>query len=189
MNDWIDRAIDTLLADGVISNPDAEVYRFGMETLILKTVHVISYVLIAVGMGKVQEFLIIFSVLCIFRRNTGGFHANTRLGCYFFSCSVIGISLLLCDVLVMLWQMNVMVLLLLLIMNSWAPVRNRNRRMDDDEATCFKRRLKRESVFFLLIYLVCIALGGSRLAYLLIIGIFTNTLLMILGKVQSEKTA
>ena len=185
---WTDRVLDALLANGAINDFEAEAYRFGIETLILKTVHVISYILIAAAMGKVQEFLIIFGVLCIFRRNTGGFHASTRLGCYFFSCAIMGLSLLLCDVPVMLWQMHIMVLLLLLVMNGCAPVRNRNRRMDDDEVVCFKRRLKKESVIFFLIYIVCVTLGGSYLAYLMVVGIFTNTLLMTLGKVQSGKT-
>lgn len=189
VNSWIDRVINILLADGVISDPDAEAYRFGIETLILKAVHVMTYLLIAAALGKVREFLIIFGVLCIFRRNTGGFHADTRLGCYFFSCIVIGMSLLLCNVPIMPWQMHIMAVLLLLIMNSCEPVRNRNRRMDDEEAACFKRRLKRESVFFSLIYIMCIAFGGSYLACLLVIGIFTNTLLMVLGKLQSEKAA
>ena len=188
VNQWIDRVIDNLMEDGAIRDFEAEAYRFGVETLIFKTVHIMTYVVIAVVMGKVQEFLIVFSVLCTFRRNTGGFHASTRLGCFFFSCAAIGLSLWLCDVPIMLWQMHILVLLLLLAMNGCAPVRNRNRRMDDDEAACFKRRLRRESVFFSLIYIVCVTLGSRYLAYLLVVGIFTNTLLMALGKVQSEKT-
>lgn len=178
-----------MIADGLISASETEAYRFGMEMLVLKTVHVISYVFIALALGKVQEFFIVFVVLCIFRRNTGGFHASTRLGCYIFSCTAIGISLLLCDAPIKMWQMHVMVLLLLLVMNGCAPVRSRNRRMDDDEAACFKRRLRRESIIFFMIYVVCVVLAGSYLACLLGIGIFTNTLLMALGKVQSGKIA
>lgn len=188
-NHWIDRTLDGLIAKELISASETEAYRFGMEMLVLKTVHVISYVFVAAVLGKVREFLIIFGVLCIFRRNTGGFHASTRLGCYIFSCVAIGVSLLLCDAPIKLWQMHVMVLLLLLAMNGCAPVRSRNRRMDDEEAACFKRRLKRESIIFFMIYIACVIFACSYLACLLGIGIFTNTLLMALGKVQSGKTA
>ncbi len=186
---WTDRITDSLVAGGEINSSEAEAYRFGIEMLMLKAIHMISYMLIAAAMGKVPEFLIIFAVLCIFRRNTGGFHASTRLGCYFFSCASIGVSLLLCNAPIMPYLMHIMVPLLLLIMNGCAPVRNKNRRMDDDEAACFKRRLKRESVFFSLVYAVCVVLGGTYLAYLLFVGVLTNTLLMALGKVQCVKAA
>ncbi len=188
-NHWTDKVIGSLVTDGVIDGAEAEAYRFGIEMLILKAVHVLSYILIALIMGKAPEFMVIFGVLCVFRRNTGGFHANTRLGCYCFSCAAIAVSLLLCDVSVAPWQTHFGALLLLLIMNSCPPVRNKNRRMDNEEAAYFKRRLKWESVIFSLVYVICMIFGAAYFAYILVVGIFTNTMLMALGKVQSAKAA
>lgn len=187
-NHWTDRLIDRLMAEGVMDDSETEAYRFGIEMLTLKMAHMVSYILIAAVMRKIPEFLIIFSVLCVFRRNTGGFHAETRLGCYLFSCIVIGTALLLCDVPVASWQMNALAPALLLIMNGCAPVRNQNRRMDDDEAACFRHRLKCETVVFSLVYVVGLAVGNMKFVYLLFIGIFVNTVLMILGKAQVGET-
>lgn len=186
---WInilsDKVINSLLINGVITISDIEAYRFGVEILILKMVHVVSYIFIAVMMGKLPEFIIIFSVLCIFRRSTGGFHASTRLGCYFFSCSTVVIAIWLCSTVTLTWTQHVLVLILLLLMNGCAPIRNLNRRADDEEISCFKRKLKCESGVFIIVYIFCLIINIEHLAFLLFIGILMNTVLTVLGKIQS----
>ena len=39
-NHWTDKVIGSLVTDGVIDGAEAEAYRFGIEMLILKAVHV-----------------------------------------------------------------------------------------------------------------------------------------------------
>ena len=90
----IDKIAYRLVADNSIDFADVEAYKFGLDVTILKVFHYISYIAIALCMKKYLEFVIIFAVLYAFRRNTGGFHAKTKVGCYLFSCAVIFLSLL-----------------------------------------------------------------------------------------------
>lgn len=91
----IDRITAHLTEAGCICAEEADVYRFGIEVTFLKLVHIVSYLLIALCMGHVLEFVIIFGIFYVFRKNTGEFHARTRPGCYLFSCAAVTVALLL----------------------------------------------------------------------------------------------
>lgn len=88
----IDKITYDLVTDNSIDSSDVDAYKFGLEVTILKAFHYVSYIVLALCMKKFFEFVIIFAVLYVFRRNTGGYHAQTRIGCYLFSCAVIFIS-------------------------------------------------------------------------------------------------
>lgn len=90
----VEKILGNLIESNSIDVADVEIYKFGIETTLLKALHYTSYFLMALYMNKVFEFTIIFTVFYIFRRNTGGYHARTRIGCYLFSCVAIFLSFL-----------------------------------------------------------------------------------------------
>lgn len=181
----IDKIAYRLVADNSIDFADVEAYKFGLEVTILKVFHYISYIAIALCMKKFFEFVIIFAVLYAFRRNTGGFHAKTKIGCYLFSCTVIFLSLFATD-LSFNWQNAAIISILdIVVLLALSPVQNSNRNLDIKDIVYFKHRLRILSMIFLVIYAVTIGVRAGYLALLYTIGLTMDTLLTILGKIQS----
>lgn len=183
----IDKIAYGLVADSSIDAADVEAYKFGLEVTILKAFHYFSYIAIALCMNKPLEFAIIFAVFYIFRRNTGGYHAQTRIGCYLFSCAVIFLSLLATEFSFAWWNMTAISVLDLIVLLVLSPVQHINRKLDAEDIICFRRRLKIVSLAFFIIYAVTSGLGLLYLVKLYTIGTTMVTLLTILGRLESIK--
>ena len=183
----IDRITYGLVENKLIDAADVEAYKFGMEVTILKAVHYASYIAIALCMKKFLELVIIFAVLYVFRRNTGGFHAQTRIGCYLFSCAVIFLSLFATELNFAWWGMTVLSVLDLIVLLILSPVQHINRKLNAEDIACFRRRLKITSLTFFIIYAATSGLGGLYLVKLYTIGVTMVTLLTVLGKLESIK--
>lgn len=184
---FVDKIANKLVADHTIDATEIEAYKFGIEVTILKVIHYVSYIAIALCMRKFLEAVVIFAVLYTFRRNTGGFHAKTRLGCYVFSCAVIFLSLFATELNFAWWGMTTVSVLDLIVLLIISPVQHINRKLDAEDIACFRRRLKIISLTFLIIYAVTAGLGGLYLVKLYTIGATTVTLLTVMGKLESIK--
>lgn len=168
-----------------ISANEIESYRFGVEVTLLKSMHFISYIAIALCMGKALEFIVIFSVFGIFRRNTGGFHARTRVGCYFFSCTVIAMALYASGLGIAIdGFLHLFVMVELLVMVLISPVKNENRGLDAEETCYFRKRLCMVTGIFSIVYFAVLISGGRHFSWWMAIGVSMNAMLTILGKLQ-----
>lgn len=186
-NSLIDKIAYGLVEDNSIDAADVEAYKFGLEVTILKAFHYASYIAIALCMKKILEAVIVFAVLYSFRRNTGGFHAQTRIGCYLFSCAVIFLSLFATGLSLPWWGMTIISIIDIIALLALSPVQNSNRNLDAEDMDYFKHRLRVLSLTYIVIYIVAIALGAGYFITLLTIGLTMDTLLTILGKLQSLK--
>lgn len=182
-----DKIVSCLLVDKAIDDTEAEAYKFGVEVMLLKAAHISSYMLIAAVMKKIPEFLIIFGILSFFRRNTGGFHAKTRMGCYVFSCTAIAAGLFLADGFryVLPWQVHLFLAAGICLMWRLTPVEHQNRKLDQEEVLFFKRRQIWDSIIFFILYItIWAAAGDIRLPYFMAVGMGLNTVLAVLGKLR-----
>lgn len=184
---FIDRIADQLVADRTIEVQDVAAYKFGIEITILKVIHYASYIAIALFIRKLLELLIIFAIFYAFRRNTGGFHTKTKLGCYVFSCVVIFLSLLATNLSFNWWVLTAVSTLDLVLLLTLSPVQNSNRRLDTEDIEYFRRRLLSVSALYAAVYITTTGLGAEYCITLYTIGLTLNTLLTIMGKMQSIK--
>ncbi len=184
---FVDKITYSLIENKLISAEDEDAYRFGTEVTLLKSVHFVSYLVIAALMEKAFEFLVVFVIFYSFRRNTGGFHCRTRLGCYLFSCTVVFLSLFATELSFDWWGMTVVSILDLIVLLILSPVQHINRKLDIEDIACFRRRLQILSLVFLIIYAITSGLGRMYLVELYTIGVTIVTLLTIMGKLQSIK--
>lgn len=163
---------------------DADACRFGIEITILKFLHFVSYLAIAVCMKRVIEFMIIFIVFYAFRRNTGGYHARTRMGCYIFSCMAITAAMLVAGKEINVWIMAGLALCELAVLFWISPIENENRPLDEDEISCFRKRLYLLSAAFAIVFTVTGIAGYVQLICLYTIGLSLAAALAMLGKIQ-----
>lgn len=183
----VNKIIENLIRDDLIDNADTEMYRFGIEVTILKIMHYTSYLMIALCINKFFEFAVIFVVFYIFRRNTGGFHAKTRIRCYLFSCATIFLFLFITDLGFSWWEMTIVSVFDLIVLLVLSPVQHSNRKLDTEDIVCFQRRLKVISLIFIIIYAATTGMREMYLIELYTIGVTMVTVLTILGKLQSIK--
>ncbi len=139
---WEESFTKRLIFYHIISEEDAEVYKFGMECLILKIIHCISYLCIAVSLQRVPELILIGSVLIPLRRNAGGYHAKTKTGCYLFSCCYIFIILLLSHFTInqfLLWGLLALSDAIIYVLS---PADNENKRLDEKEKEFYRKKAR-----------------------------------------------
>lgn len=179
-----DRFAKYLTEEDCICAEEADAYRFGIEVTFLKLVHIASYLLIAVCMKRVLEFIVIFGIFYAFRKNTGGFHARTRLGCYLFSCTAVAAALLLAGAELSGKITMGLTAACLIVLFCISPVRHENRSLEEEEISFFRRRLWLLSAIYTIGVILMELTGYGRLAGLLLSGLLLVTALAVLGKLQ-----
>lgn len=187
----MDRLVNCILfkmqSEKLVDEEDIEIYQFGLECILLKLIHIISYLLIGICMGDVFSLLVSGSILIPLRRKTGGYHAKTRVGCYIFSCCVV---LLLClfnkaEMALMVRTAGMIVADILILLLT--PMENENRVLELDEKILFRKQaivlLALVNVVVVIIFLIQKYLF---LAYWLENGVLFTVVLLALG-VKREK--
>lgn len=183
----VEKAVDCLAKENNASAEDIEIYRFGVEVTLLKTMHWLSDILIALCMKKLPEFIIIIGIFCAFRKNTGGYHAKTRTGCYVFSCMAVALALAATEVEITLPYLCICSVCQLAILIFISPVKNENRPMDKEEISCFRKRLYILIAIYIIAFIITAVLGYFPLLHLYVIGLTLTTILTLLGKIQEKK--
>lgn len=181
---WKKYMIEKLLFYKIIAEEETEIYKFGMECLALKVVHCISYLCIAACFKMLPELIVIACVLIPLRRNVGGYHARTRMGCYLFSCFYVFIILLVYKTVLnqfVWWGLLVFSDIIIFYMS---PIDNENKRLDKKE---FEYYRKKSRYILILANLSCILLTAVNLykiGSLLICGICAAALLLVIHMIS-----
>jgi accessory gene regulator B len=79
---------EVLYSNGVIHKDDLEVCKYGVEIFLSTFLEISSILLISVFVGNFFETLIYFLAFVPLRIYAGGYHANTKTGCYLISLMV-----------------------------------------------------------------------------------------------------
>lgn len=183
----VNLTVGKLIKTSAISNDDFELYHFSVEVAYLKAIHFISYFAISLVMHKVIEGIIILTIFCAFRRNVGGYHARTRMGCYFFSCFTIFGSLYLTEINFSADIQIFIVICTLMVLIMMPPVYNYNRPVSIDDDRYFRRRLRISGGIFTLLFVILGVLSLWKFTWICTMGLFLATSLAILGKVQNAR--
>lgn len=172
-----------------VDGEDVEIYQFGLECMLLKLVHVASYLFIGICMGELLSLLVSGSILIPLRRKVGGFHAKTRIGCYIFSCCVVFLLCLLNKVVITYVAGIIGMVIADILILLFAPVENENRMLDLDEKILFRKQaiglLVLANVVISTIFLIHKYLF---IAYWLESGVIFTGVLLILG-IKRKKTS
>lgn len=169
-------------AENLVDEENAEVYQFGLECMLLKMVHIVSYLLIGFCMGELLSLVVSGSLLILLRKKAGGYHAKTRIGCYIFSCSTVVILCLFNKIPIMpiIGFMGVIVADILILL--FAPVENVNRELDADEKILFRKQAIGYLVALNIMIAVFVLINkGLIVAYWLGNGLIFAGVLLILG--------
>lgn len=182
-----DRILDQMIRLHIVDSEEAEIYRFGLEGLLLKIVHYISYLLIAILFGEVLQFLLFFAAFMVLRKSAGGYHAKTKAGCYIVSCLTVAVEVTSIKF-IAAWKYAVEICLILTIVADGfilriAPLGNHNRELDETEIRYFRKRtlifLAVENFIIFLLFIT----KQTYCAIPVVLAIFCQMILLISGKI------
>lgn len=130
-----------LVAKKVITAEEKEVYEYGVFQMLVNVLDTVSIFVLAIFFHKVFAACCYIVCFCMLRKYAGGFHAKSVIGCYmmtvgsaFLMLMTIGICRMPMAVIAAVWLMSGIIILL------FAPVQNRNKRLDEVEQLVYRKR-------------------------------------------------
>lgn len=124
----------------LVNEDDEDVYRFGLECLLLKLIHYSSYLFIGFVLRMTIPMLVSAMALMTLRSRSGGYHAKTRFVCYLFSCFVVFLVCMLNKVMFPGWLLVLVVFMVNIVVCCFAPLENENRILDQSEIKEFRKQ-------------------------------------------------
>jgi len=184
-----DNMVNKLVKMKIIGAEDCELYRFGIETALLKGIHLISYLILGLMLGKTFELIIFLIAFIPLREYAGGYHAATKKGCYIISCLCILSILLILRVFPAVYYSNSMYLALFsgVLLLFLVPVESKNKPLDDSEKAYFKSKAGFIIVLLLTLSLFLFMLNQFSLSFLLALVLFYEMIAAVTGKIILEK--
>lgn len=183
MEKLVNTVTNSMVRHAIISTENQEIYHFGMECIILKVIHYISYLTIAMVMKEPFALLVMVCTFFPLRKSGGGYHAKTRIGCYIVSCLTVFAALIFYK-----QEFSSKVYLICWIISSftifiYAPLDNENKRMDQLEVKYYRKRVR--IIILLMGVLVGIGwvCGIENISRMLICGITVSANAIIVEKV------
>ena len=133
---------DMLWTQGIIQEDDIDKCKYGIDLFISSFLEIISILAIAAFLGNFIETVLLFVFFVPLRIYAGGYHADTKLKCYFISLVMYGFSYTLANITPsgMFVLINVIGTLFSLIMVIiMAPIIHINKNVNDIERRNYRK--------------------------------------------------
>lgn len=129
--------LTTFMRYNLMHSEESDIYKFGIECLILKVMHYASYFMLSIILGCFAEFLVFILTYLVLRKYAGGIHADTRSGCLIISNIIFGAVMIIGR---NIGNSNLMFVTIIsvIIIIICAPVSNPNRKLTIHENKKFK---------------------------------------------------
>ena len=137
-----EKIIQYMIKNSILSEDDKEIYVFGLTQMIRALSTIITTIFIGFCFGKIIESIVFVVFTALIRTNSGGYHSDSPVGCYFIS--VISIIITLYLVGKQVFNVRLMVVLLavsFVVFIKYAPIGHFNKVLDEIEVSTYKRRL------------------------------------------------
>lgn len=178
-----------LVNEKKIKHEEFEVYRYGIEQMLINVVMLIVILVTGITTGWLSESLLFVIGILPVRIYAGGFHASTPYRCSILTITVFITNLILIQFLVdkmTVVAAGMMISFVLLSVFKIGPVDNKNRELDSEGYKSTRRRSISAAIF---ITLICIAqlivLGAENNLFVsTLMGAFTAAVSLIIGSIK-----
>lgn len=186
MDRLLENVISRMRAKGLLKENEEDIYRFGLECLLLEVLHYLSYIIIGFVMRMTIPLIVTAVVLIPLRRKSGGFHARTRSGCYLFSCTIVVVVCLLDKIIFPVWLCITIIFGANTIILAFAPIENENRTLDHEE----RKKFRKQALIVLALADIAIIISyknNIEVCQWLLNGMMVATLLNLAGEIQTKR--
>lgn len=177
---------DRLMKKGIIKEQDYELYHFGIETAILKLLHLVAYAAMGLLLQEVIQLLVFLVTFIPLREYSGGYHASSRRRCFIISCLTVLFMLLTVRLLPAAYGLSIYIAafsgtgLLFLV-----PVESAAKPIDDSEKIYYKSKAGFIIVLLLTAVLFLYMIGQPQYSFVIALGLFCEVTAVIAGKLAA----
>jgi len=138
-----DRMADSFLKEGIISDEDKEIVRFGLESLEGNLLGIGLTLTVGICFKQVGEALLLWLLLFPLRKNAGGYHAATKTRCLFVSAVIMILAFMIFTVFerTMIFY-GICAMVAGCVIWFLAPVDNPSKQLDAVEYKVYRRRTR-----------------------------------------------
>lgn len=184
---------ERLVAQGIIREEDAPIYRYGLEAMYSSLLELLSILALAALIGNFWQTVLFFAAFIPLRLYAGGYHASTRLRCFLTSLVVYAAFTIMLEIVPVAWFVPLAFIggaVSFLIVWLFAPVIHQNHR----SGLKHQVRFRRISIRICVVEVSAIIVGQilwseSALFFVALLGLLAETLSILAVKSQSVKQA
>lgn len=184
---------ERLVAQGIIREEDAPIYRYGLEAMYSSFLELLSILALAALIGNFWQTVLFFAAFIPLRLYAGGYHASTRLRCFLTSLVVYAAFTIMLEIVPVAWFVPLAFIggaVSFLIVWLFAPVIHQNHR----SGLKHQVRFRRISIRICVVEVSAIIVGQilwseSALFFVALLGLLAETLSILAVKSQSVKQA
>lgn len=176
-----------LLRDGVISSDEVEIVEYGLENLGSSLLGMLVTLLIGFCFNFLFGSFLLWLLIFPLRKNAGGFHAETKGKCLFFSSAMLLVSIV-CFVQVGCSETGYILItaFFFLVIFFMAPVENNYKRLDQTEYKVYRKRTRLILMFEGLLFIVALVIKWNKLTAVITIVYFIVGVSLLAGKVKLQ---
>lgn len=184
---------ERLVAQGIIREEDAPIYRYGLEAMYSSFLELLSILALAALIGNFWQTVLFFAAFIPLRLYAGGYHASTRLRCFLTSLVVYAAFTIALKIVPVAWFVPLAFIggaVSFLIVWLFAPVIHQNHR----SGLKHQVRFRRISIRICVVEVSAIIVGQilwseSALIFAVLLGLLAEALSILAVKSQSVKQA
>lgn len=180
------RFADKLVAFGIISESDIEIYVFGFYQIVMLLLNVVTTLILGVAFRLIVPCIILNIAYIFIRISAGGYHADTSVKCYIYSTLMIAVLL---SVIKWIHIINAvlasMLILSVIVIIIFAPVETENNPLDEVEKKVYR---KRSLIVLSIEILICLLLEINSKKWVVqtvVLGLFAECIMLIAGTVKN----
>lgn len=183
-----EKFVGKLIGSGIISEADADVYVYGFFQLVMMLLNIATTILLGVSFKLLLPCILLNISYIAIRTSAGGHHAGSPMRCYI--NSTIMISVLLAIIKWIPFQRAVSVVMLAaasIFIWITAPVETENNQLDKAERRVYRRRTRIIMMIEIIVFAICIIIGKNQICKIIALGMFTESVMLLAGILQSLK--
>ncbi len=177
-----------LVSAGIISEADTDVYMYGFFQAVMLLFNVVTTLLLGIIFQLLIPCILLNLAYIPIRINAGGHHADSPFNCYIHSTIMIVVLLSIIK-----WiPIHPIVSTALFMISSiviWitAPVETENNPLDEVEQHVYRKRTKIILIIEIVIILLCLIVSKDQIAATIVLGLFTEALMLLVGIAEKYK--
>lgn len=176
-----------LIRNQVVQKDDRELYQFGIQQTLFIILNLSTTIAIGILCGMLWQSIVFIIAYIPLRHYSGGFHARTPINCYFFSSIMVFTVLSVMKLFpVNCFICDIVILFSLLIIFILSPLADKNKPLNNEERTVYKRRVRMISFAELIIIAICQSLSLVNMVCCMTLSMGCIGLLLILGWIKSN---
>ena len=174
---------------GIIGENEKELYKFGLEGLLFTFLNMGTALIIGIVMDAILECVVFLMAFLPLRQYAGGYHAKTRVGCYFLSVTCIWVAMSILAYQEFKKYTLVIACAMVIVIFLLAPVENENRKLTFEEKMRYGKIAKLVLLFEMGLVLFILFIGTFKIDICACIecAIINVGIMLLLGKTKNHR--